>query len=99
VTAGWHWKARPWLSALADIHLPVDHRPFPSFGLEARGQAAGAILALRAGYSWARAGEIGGLTGLSAGFGVDLKGLRMDYAWVPMGQLGTTHRATLAIRL
>lgn len=54
------------------------------------------ILSLRAGYRYKFSeNNTGGLTGLTAGAGVDINGLTIDYAFVPFGDLGLTHRVTL----
>ena len=55
------------------------------------------LLALRAGY---KAGfgpiDLEGLKGVSGGIGVKFSGLNVDYAIVPYGDLGVTHRVTLS---
>lgn len=50
--------------------------------------------ALRAGYDHG-ATAAGGMAGLAFGGGVILKGLTLDYAFVPYGDLGSSHRASL----
>jgi tetratricopeptide (TPR) repeat protein len=54
---------------------------------------------LRAGYSY-DAQKVGfeGLRGLTAGAGLVLKGFKLDYAFLPFGDLGTTHRVSLGYR-
>jgi hypothetical protein len=41
---------------------------------------------------------VDGFTGFSAGAGFDFSALRLDYAWVPFGDLGTVNRITIAFR-
>lgn len=55
------------------------------------------ILAARAGYR-IRFGDnnLDGLTGLSGGVGIFVAGVKLDYAIVPYGDLGITHRAALS---
>jgi hypothetical protein len=53
---------------------------------------------IRVGYDQSHGRKVDGLTGLTAGGGVELKGFRLDYAWVPFGTLGTTNRFSLAFR-
>ena len=53
-------------------------------------------LAVRAGYRSETAG-IPGLSGLTAGVGLELLGQKFDYAWVPMGDLGPTQYFSLLI--
>jgi len=50
-------------------------------------------LALRAGYNTIAESE--GLSGFSAGIGIGYKSLLIDYAFLPMGDLGNTHRASI----
>ncbi|MCL2800113.1 MAG: PorV/PorQ family protein [Endomicrobia bacterium] len=49
---------------------------------------------LRAGYN--TMSDIGGVAGLTAGFGIRVKSLMIDYAFVPMGDFGDTHRVSLS---
>ena len=56
-------------------------------------------LAARAGYnSRPAAGKAGGLTGLSAGAGLELGDAAFDYAWSPCGDLGATHRFSVGLK-
>ncbi len=61
-----------------------------NFGVE--GNVLG-ILALRAGYVINLPGQdLAGITGITAGIGVKIQDVTMDYAYVPFGGLGTNHR-------
>ena len=99
VQLGAQWHVSPQFALLLDGHLDVDAAPYPSLGGEftqpfgdaSKGQ-------IRAGYNLKRTRGIDGLTGLAAGGGLDLDRFRFDYAWVPFGELGTTHRITIAVR-
>ena len=51
--------------------------------------------ALRAGYELGPSQDQGSLGGLSVGAGVGVGSWQVDYAWVPMGDLGQTHRLSL----
>jgi len=55
------------------------------------------ILALRAGYVQNFTdSQLGGLTGLTAGLGIKIvKNLMLDYAYLPYGELGNSHRLSL----
>lgn len=99
LSAGLHWRSRPRLSTFLDLHLPVDDGPFLSVGQEVRVPAGSGAFALRGGYTMRRRGELSGLAGFAAGLGLDLGALRAEYAWVPLGELGATHRVTLGFRL
>ena len=52
------------------------------------------LFALRAGYST----ENDLNDGVTAGFGIDISALHLDYAYVPYGDLGNTHRMTLTFK-
>ena len=56
-------------------------------------------LAIRAGYKYGYDTEsLGSLVGLGAGLGFRLWNLGLDYAFVPFGELGDTHRITFLIK-
>jgi hypothetical protein len=57
----------------------------------------GTTLIGRAGYN-TKTKDIGGLKGISIGAGLDYKGYGLDYAFVPFGDLGDTHRVALNIK-
>lgn len=99
VQAGLLWHVGPRVRALIDGHFPVDRDPYASVGLEGNmvfgdGFSAG----LRGGYNTGDGRGIEGLAGLTAGFGLDFKRVRLDYAWVPYGDLGDTSRVSLGVR-
>lgn len=55
------------------------------------------FLALRIGYQASLAEtQIDGLTGLTAGLGAKYEGFGLDYAFLPYGDLGSTHRISLS---
>ncbi|HAM36719.1 MAG TPA: hypothetical protein DEB40_00675 [Elusimicrobia bacterium] len=100
LAAGMLWHASPALDSSLDVHLPVDQDPYVSLGVEAflffdqsRRKAA-----FRVGYDQSHGRDIDGLTGMTAGMGLDLGAFRLDYAWVPLGDLGMQNRITLAFR-
>ncbi|MFH1725617.1 MAG: PorV/PorQ family protein [Elusimicrobiota bacterium] len=97
--AGALWHISPNVNGLLDGHLSVDDDPYVSLGLEANYPFGETMKgSARGGYNVRNTRDIDGLSGLSAGFGLDLSRFRFDYAWVPMGELGTTHRLTLGSR-
>ncbi len=52
---------------------------------------------LRAGYQvYEQNNEIQGLQGLTAGAGIQWNGFELDYAFLPYGDLGTSHRVSLS---
>ncbi|MDD2805964.1 MAG: PorV/PorQ family protein [Elusimicrobiales bacterium] len=82
------------LAAAADVDwLAYDERFYLDLGAEYQLNKS---LAFRAGYQVGRAqDELGGLTGLGAGLGLKFDRFSLDYAYVPFGDLGDTHRMTL----
>jgi hypothetical protein len=99
VQLGTLWHINPRLNGMLDGHLPVDDDPYASFGLEFRQVFAEDFRAsLRGGYNVRNERGVDGLAGMSAGFGVELLRGRIDYAWVPFGDLGMTHRITLGFK-
>ncbi|MFH1784302.1 MAG: PorV/PorQ family protein [bacterium] len=84
----------------------IDEKTNVSFGTE---YAPVGMLSLRAGYlmkllspgseTGSIAGmnsDLGALSGLGAGFGMKLGGTSLDYAFVPYGDLGNTHRLSIS---
>ena len=96
--AGLLWKAHPDFHVAVDGHAPADQSAFVSAGGEYAHSWGQTALALRAGYNFKTHRNLSGSAGLSAGFGLDFTQLRVDYAWVPYGDLGTTHRISLGWR-
>lgn len=91
-----HWRYAPELSVLAEGRLPVDHSPYVilagEYGLALGGATA---LALRAGISFKNYDELGLAGAFASGFGLKSGDWAFDYAFVPYGDLGVTHRLTL----
>ena len=104
IRAGGLWRVSPAFDAGIDINLPVDQDPYASLGVEGRipaskiGSAKPWIVSVRGGYDQNRTRGIDGFTGFSAGAGFDFAALRLDYAWIPFGDLGSLNRLTIAFR-
>ena len=79
------------LSVAADAVKAIDDDIYFCTGLE---WWIGNILALRGGY---RTGQDVG-SGISAGVGLRISKINLDYAYVPYGDLGNTHRVSLGIK-
>ena len=94
---GARWHITEVITAMLDNVMVSDQDAFsPALGMQARFPVGQDIFADgRLGYSVAHARGIDGLTGLAAGFGLEWAGLRLDYAWVPYGDLGMTNRVSL----
>ena len=60
------------------------------------GYTIGSTLQLRTGYKYTLGGnDLGAISGLTGGFGLTLGQFQIDYALVPFGVLGLTHRFSL----
>ena len=104
VRAGADWHLSPTFDAGLDLVLPVDQDPYVSLGVEGRIPAARIksdkpwVIAIRGGFDQSRTRGIDGFTGFSAGAGFDFSAMRVDYAWIPFGDLGTVNRISLGFR-
>jgi len=101
---GGQWRVSPVFDTALDINFPVDQDPYMSLGVEGRlpvsklGANKPWAIALRGGYDQNRTRGVDGFTGFSAGAGFDFAALRLDYAWLPFGDLGSVNRITIAFR-
>lgn len=82
----------------ADIHAPVDDAP----NLHVGGEYTHAISknlsgSFRTGFKNTSINDLGALSGLSLGAGVTWDTVKIDYAFVPYGDLGSTHRMSIGI--
>lgn len=96
--AGFLWHTSPTFNSAIDVVLPVDSDPYAVLGVETVLKQASWKGSLRMGYNQGRSRGIKGLTGLTAGAGLDLNRFRIDYAWVPFGDLGAANRIAIALR-
>jgi hypothetical protein len=81
----------------SDVVFPSNNTVYGAVGTEwwlANG--GGWKLAGRAGFNSQDFGNVSGLTGVSLGFGLGYKSTVIDYAFVPFGGLGQTHRISLS---
>ena len=90
--------------------LPINPANMPfkiHLGFEYGGKIAGINLNSRLGYRFngnnTLISDLGALAGLSTGIGIgaNLAGMEasLDYAWIPYGDLGNTHRIGLTIKV
>ncbi|MDD5630283.1 MAG: PorV/PorQ family protein [Elusimicrobia bacterium] len=100
IVGGALWHLADPVDASFDLHLPSDQDPYVSLGVEAsyRFDQRRHSAFLRLGYDQSHARELDGAAGMTAGGGLDLGSFRVDYAWVPYGDLGMQNRVTLALR-
>ena len=81
------------LTLTTDIIRPSDNDLAIAGGA---GYTIGNILHLRTGYKYKIGGnDLGAISGLTGGFGLTLRQFQLDYALVPFGILGLTHRFSL----
>ena len=87
---------RLWDDALTltmDFIRPTDNDNTFAAGI---GYTIGNVLQLRTGYKYKIGGnDLGAISGLAGGFGLTLRRFQFDYALVPFGDLGLTHRFSL----
>lgn len=98
MAGGLLWHMSKAVGANLEVHLPADQDPYVSLGVEAtyRFDAEKRAASLRLGYDQSHGRELSGAAGMTAGGGLDLGSFRLDYAWVPYGDLGMQNRITLA---
>jgi hypothetical protein len=84
------------IALLSDLNYMKDAGFYANLGVDFMvSYSQDASLSLRGGYKTG-AEEKG--SGLSLGFGVDMKKYVVDYAYSPLGDLGKAHRLTLTLR-
>lgn len=87
-----------WLGS-ADLVLPRGNGPELALGTEYRYDAGkGLGIAVRGGYNTTTTDDVTGFTGFSFGAGISFQKYSFDYAVVPYGDLGLTHRLSLSAR-
>lgn len=84
-----------WNAAL-DVNVPFVDAKYLSVNLGTEYWISG-MVAARVGYKIKDTGELGGVTGLTAGLGVKLSMFNLDYALVSFGDLGLSHQIALAV--
>lgn len=82
-----------------DIKIPLDYTVSAHFGAEYVYKKIKDIqIAGRIGFKTTTVSDLDALSGLSLGLGFQWKAYGIDYAWVPYGDLGNTHRMSLLAR-
>ncbi len=89
------------LTLTGEIIAPINNAPYGALGAEWELEIARDVKgSARAGFNSLTMESLGIASTLSLGFGVKLTNLSFDYAFVPMGALGTaTHRISLSFNL
>ncbi|MDX6770299.1 MAG: PorV/PorQ family protein [Elusimicrobiota bacterium] len=85
----------------AEVLAPINNAPHGAAGAEWTLESERvAKIALRGGFNSLTAESLGFASGLSFGFGVGVSDLSFDYAFVPLGALGSqTHRLSVSFNL
>lgn len=90
--------SQAWLLGL-DVSFPNDNDPYAAVGTEYRIPVAQDMgLALRTGYNSRTTGDLSGVTGVTAGLGFVYQKLALDYGFVPMGDIGLSHRISVSLK-
>jgi hypothetical protein len=98
IKAGAGYALTPDWDLALDADFPAGDESSYGVGTEYRVKPTEAWgLALRGGYS-TRTSEVDGFTGFTMGLGASRKSLSVDYAFVPVGDVGSTHWVTLGWR-
>ncbi len=89
--------AKNWLIGL-DVNFPLDNRAYAALGTEYRlNYDAETGFAGRLGFNSKTLGDIDGLSGISIGAGLNFRQSWLDYAFLPFGTIGMTHRISITI--
>jgi len=81
------------LTFAADANIPTDNDMNVGFGADYRIMG---MFDLRVGYRYTAGGnDLGTASGLRAGLGFGIGNYKLDYAFVPYGELGQSHRISL----
>jgi hypothetical protein len=90
---------KSWLIAV-DLNHPRDNGAYTALGTEYTMRADnGWAFAARAGLNTRTLADVNGLAGFTVGLGAQAAGWGMDYALVPLGPLGLSHRVSLSLPL
>lgn len=83
-----------WLFSADFDHQAADFFNKVRLGTELNAKAGSFRLSGRGGYVIGPEQDLGGLAGMALGVGVGRGKWQLDYAWQPLGDLGTTHRVS-----
>lgn len=99
VRTGTSWRInRSWMLN-SDYFFPLNDEGWLAGGVEySRAMQDNTGWAVRGGYN-TRGGDIDGLSGISAGASIAMNEVIVNYAWVPFGDLGLTHRLSFNFQL
>ena len=89
-TPSWHWKM-----SVEEVYRPKSQQASSRIGLEWKPLE---MVAIRAGYKGDATTDLGGMSGFTAGIGLEFWSQEFAYAWVPYGDLGSTQYFSLLLR-
>ena len=97
--AGGAWRFNKDWTAAADLGLPSGNSPYAALGVERNWQIFKTLaFAGRVGFNSRTVSGLDGLTAVTMGAGLSNRNLALDYAFLPMGSLGVTHRISLSYK-
>ncbi len=81
-----------------DMAFPIDNSPYGAVGTEYLWPLGRTwTVAGRAGFNTKTFNDLGGFNGVSFGFGLNFQSVAVDYAFLPLGDLGLTHRLSISL--
>jgi hypothetical protein len=83
-------------NTVLDVNVPFADAKYFSVNVGTEYWVSGTVAA-RLGYKVKDTGDLGGVTGLTAGLGVKLSMFNLDYAMVSYGDLGLSHQLALTV--
>lgn len=90
------FTAKDTWNTLLDVNVPFGDTSYTSVNVGTE-YWYNRVVAARVGYQIKNSGDLGGVTGLTAGAGVKLAMFQVDYALVSYGDLGLTHQLAIAV--
>ncbi len=98
IKLGTGYKVQENWTAAFDLVFPEDNQPTFALGTDYKHKLSDDMsVSGRLGYN-SRSSKVDGFNGVSIGFGFGFQIATLDYAWSPLGDLGTTHRISLGVK-
>lgn len=98
IKLGTGYKIKENWSAAADLVFPEDNSPTLALGTNYDYTIQdGMMISGRFGYN-SRGRKVDGFNGITIGFGFAYQIGTLDYAWMPLGDLGATHRISFGVK-
>ena len=98
IKLGTGYKVQENWTAAFDLIFPEDDSPNFAIGTDYKYKIQNDMsLSGRAGYN-NRGARVDGFNGITIGFGFNYQIATLDYAWMPLGDLGSTHRISVGVK-